>query len=341
MSDGVVSDGMKPDGVRPDGVRPDGAIGFVFDGAGGAVAIAPDASKTVLDGPPFEWRHFRRSDPDTLKRLEAIGLDPAVIGALTAEETRPRCTVHGRGVVLNLRGVNIDPGAEPEDMISVRLWLEEDRVTGVSSRPLYAVTDMVAAIERGEAPVSVGDFVARLALRLADRAEPYVATLNEKIDDFEEAMLDAKSSVSRPGLSGLRRSAIVLRRFLVPQRDALSTLEIEDLAWLSERDRMRLREAAERVMRLGEELDAIRDRAQIVHDQIMDQRAERMNRQSLLLAVVAAIFLPLTLLTGLLGINVGGVPGAANPWAFAMVTAALVVIGGGLYWWVRAMGFFR
>ncbi len=319
----------------------DGAIGFVFDGAGGAVAISPDAPEGKLDGPPFEWRHFRQSDPDTVKRLEAIGLDPAVIGALTADETRPRCTIHGRGVVLNLRGVNLDPGAEPDDMISVRLWLEKDRVTGVSIRPLHAITDMIAAIERGEAPVSVGDFVARLALRLADRAEPYVATLNEKIDEIEEAVLDAHSSVSRLGLSGLRRSAIVLRRYLVPQRDALTTLEIEDLAWLSDRDRMRLREAAERVMRLGEELDAIRDRAQIVHDQIMDQRAERTNRQSLLLAVVAAIFLPLTLLTGLLGINVGGVPGAGHPFAFAIVTVALVVIGGGLYLWVRALGFFR
>lgn len=319
----------------------DGAIRFVCDGMGGARAVAPDAIGDDLDGPPFEWRHFRRNDPDTLDRLAACGLDSYVIEALTADETRPRCTVHARGAVLNLRGVNLNPGAEPEDMISVRLWLEKDRVIGVSVRALYAVTDMVDAIERGEAPTSVGDFVARLALRLADRAEPYVATLNERIDAFEEAMLDEGAAVSRPELSSLRRSAIVLRRYLLPQRDALSTLEIEDLGWLSDRDRMRLREAGERVMRLGEDLDAIRDRAQIVHDQIMDQRAEQMNRQSLLLSVVAAIFLPLGLLTGLLGINVGGIPLADSPWGFATVCAVLAVLGAGLFGWMWARGFFR
>ncbi|MBY4894106.1 zinc transporter ZntB [Rhodobacteraceae bacterium N5(2021)] len=319
----------------------DDAIGFVFDGTGAATAIAPDAESGPLDGPPFEWRHFRRDAPETMDRLTACGLDPYVIEALTAEETRPRCSVHGNGVVLNLRGVNLNPGAEPDDMVSVRMWLEKDRIIGVWVRPLHAVSDLVAAIDRGAAAVSVGDFVARLALRLADSAEPYIATLNERIDDSEESVLEPGAEVSRADLAGLRRSAIVLRRYLLPQRDALATFEIEDLGWLSTHDRMRLREAVERVVRLGEDLDAIRDRAQIVHDQIMDQRAERMNRQSLLLSVVAAIFLPLGLLTGLLGINVGGIPGADNPWAFAIVTLALLVIGAGLFAWVRALGFFK
>lgn len=319
----------------------DDSVCFVFDGAGGAKPFAPDMPQADLDGPPFEWRHFRRDAPQTMARLEACGLDRFVIDALCADETRPRCTVHGHGVLLNLRGVNLNPGAEPDDMISVRLWLEKDRVIGVWVRPLFAVTDIVASIEREEAALSVGDFVARLALRLTDRAEPYIATLNEKIDDFEEAVLEPREGVSRQALSGLRRSAIVMRRYFVPQRDALATFEIEDLGWLSDHDRMRLREAVERVVRLGEDLDAIRDRAQIVHDQIMDQRAERMNNQSLLLSVVAAIFLPLGLLTGLLGINVGGIPGTENPWAFGIVSAAIVVIGVGLYWWMRVLGFFR
>ena len=78
-------------------------------------------------------------------------------------------------------------------------------------------------------------------------------------------------------------------------------------------------------MRMAEELDAIRDRAQIVHDQIMDKRAEVMNKQMLLLSIVAAIFLPLGLVTGFLGINVGGIPGADNQWGFWIVCGLLIV----------------
>ncbi|MEQ9122665.1 MAG: CorA family divalent cation transporter, partial [Alphaproteobacteria bacterium] len=110
-----------------------------------------------------------------------------------------------------------------------------------------------------------------------------------------------------------------------PQRDALSTLAIEELPWLGSGERGRLREATDRITRLAEELDAIRDRAAVVHDQIVEQRGEAMNRSMLILAVVAAIFLPLGLLTGLLGINVGGVPGADTSWAFWAVCGLLGV----------------
>ena len=111
--------------------------------------------------------------------------------------------------------------------------------------------------------------------------------------------------------------------------------------WLGDRDRSRVREASERVTRLGEELDAIRDRAQVIHDQVADRRAENMNRHMLILAIVAAVFLPLGLLTGLLGVNVGGIPGVENPWAFGLVCALLVLIGVGQIWFFKRIGLLR
>lgn len=316
----------------------------LLDGHGHA---QPVTAAEIADGsarPPdggFAWLHVQRDADGIVELLTRCGLEPIVIEALRADETRPRCTVHGEGVLLNLRGVNLNPGAEPEDMISVRLWLTADRVVGVWVRPLDAVRDLIGSVERRQAPVSPGDLVSKLALRLSDRAEPSVAALNEGIDAMEELILDPFAPISRPELSAIRRSAILLRRYMVPQRDALTTLEIEDLEWLQDRDRSRLREAAERVFRLGEDLDQIRDRAQVIHDQIMDRRAERMNRQMLVLSVVAAIFLPLGLLTGLLGINVGGVPGAGNPGAFWIVCAGLLVLALVLLWVFRRLGMFR
>lgn len=324
-------------------VLPDLAA-FIIEQGGAAHAVSLEeflAHDLKDDTCAFTWLHMRGGHPDTAANLRACGLDQFVIDALMAEETRPRCTVHEDGVVLNLRGANLDPGAETEDMVSVRLWIENKRIVGVWMRPLLAVRDLFQALERGRAPSSPGDLVAKLSLRLADRAEPKVATLNERIDELEELVLDETSGVQRTPLAEIRRSAIILRRFMLPQRDALTTLEIEDLDWLSDRDRSRIREAAERITRFGEELDAIRDRAQVVHDQIMDRRAETMNRQMLILSVVAAVFLPLGLLTGLLGINVGGIPGADNPWAFAIVCALLVALGALLVWWFKRIGFYR
>ncbi len=317
---------------------------FLFDGKGGATAGDLQewpADKAVNKPPTFSWVHLHRDAEETKSWLAAHGPDRFVVEALTEDETRPRCTIHGEGALLNLRGVNLNPGAEPEDMVSVRLWIEKSRVIGVWLRPLSAVRDMFDAIERKQAPRSPGDLVAKLALRLADRAEPVIAALNERLDALEESLLNEAVEFNRTQLAEIRRSAIVLRRYMFPQRDALWTLETEELDWISERDRSRIREAAERVTRLAEELDAIRDRAQIVHDQIADLRAETLNKHMLLLSVVAAIFLPLGLLTGLLGINVGGIPGAESQWSFFIVCAAIAGIAAGEVMLFKRLGLLR
>lgn len=315
---------------------------YGFDGEGKALPLSPEprnARDPGVAAPGFVWAHVDGWVEAGRDWLGRIGLETFEIEALLAEETRPRCTVHGEIALMNLRGVNLNPGAEPEDMIALRLFISERMVVSVQMRQLQAVNDLMSALDRGTGALSPGDLIARLALRLADRAEPVVAALNERVDQLEDAMddPDGPGAEERGELADVRRESILLRRFMFPQRDALSTLEIEDLPWLSQRDRSRLREATERVTRLGEELDAIRDRAQVVQDQVSDLRAEAMNRQMLLLSVVAAIFLPMSLLTGLLGINVGGIPGAQSPLAFWLVCILLVAIGVGLGWLFRRM----
>lgn len=312
-------------------------IGFHLDGKGAGERFDPAKPAPGRARTGFTWVHARLDEGEGEAWLNEAGLDPQVLAALTADETRPRCSVHGDGVLLNLRGVNLNPGAEPEDMISIRMWVEKDRIISVWLRPLFAVQDLFEAISRQQAPASPGELVARLSLKLADRAEPTVAALNERIDDLEDMALEEDQPVSRRDLSDIRLTAIMLRRYIFPQRDALTTFEIEDMDWLTDHERSKVREAADRVTRLAEELDAIRDRAQIVHEQIMDQRAETMNRQMLLLSIVAAIFLPLGLVTGLLGINVGGIPGVDSPYGFWVVTALLVVIGLFQVWLFRKL----
>lgn len=304
---------------------------YVLDGEGGARSTglaqlpAPPAGSNGFE---FVWIQLQRDNDEAMAWLEnKSGLDGFILEALTVDDTRPRCTVHGDGTILNLRGVNLHEGAEPEDMISLRLWVEKRRVIGVWLRPLHAVADLIASLDRGVAPVSPGDLVAKLALRLVDRMEPIVADLHEQMDGMEEALDDPKAAFERRILADLRRQTILMRRFIAPQRDALNTLAIEDLDWLTERDRSRIREAGDKTTRVTEELESVRERAAIVHDQLLDRRAEQTSRYTLLLSVVAAIFLPLTLLTGVLGINVGGIPGASSPWAFWIVVSGLTLTG--------------
>lgn len=275
----------------------------------------------------FDWFQINRQRDDAEALLLAAGCDDFIVESLLAEDTRPRFTVHGDGAILILRGVNLNQGEEPDDMVSVRFWIERDLVIGVWSRRIFAVSDVIDSIERGNLPMSPAELISRICFRLADRAEPIIADLSEKMDALEEIAEKTSYSRSRKGLIEIRQSSSNFRRYLVPQRDALTTMAIEDLSWLDDRQSGRIREAAERITRLGEELDALKDRAMIAHDEILSERADRMNRTMLLLAAVTTIFLPLGLITGVLGINVGGMPGADNPAAFWIVCAGLGVLG--------------
>ncbi len=135
-----------------------------------------------------------------------------------------------------MRGVNLKPGEESEDVISIRLWIEEHRIISVGQRLLNAVRDLMDAIGHDQSPISPGDLVAKLALRLVDGAEPTVSALNEHIDVLEELKPDGPQATSRQQLTDVRQMSIVLRRYMIPQRDALSTLKIEDLIWLTDRE---------------------------------------------------------------------------------------------------------
>ena len=72
------------------------------------------------------WVHLDRDASDSRRWLQdQSGLDPLIVESLLAESTRPRCVQVNGGVMLFLRGVNLNPGADPEDMVSIRLWIDE------------------------------------------------------------------------------------------------------------------------------------------------------------------------------------------------------------------------
>ncbi|MEO0620574.1 MAG: CorA family divalent cation transporter, partial [Pseudomonadota bacterium] len=99
-----------------------------------------------------------------------------------------------------------------------------------------------------------------------------------------------------------------------------------------------LRFAADRMARYVEDLDALRERAQVIAEELANTLSQRLDRNLYVLSIVSAIFLPLGFLTGLLGINVGGVPGVESGAAFWVVTAGLAALGVGalaLFRWLR------
>ena len=278
------------------------------------------------------WVHLDCSFESTDAWLrEHSGLDTFVTDGLLASETRPRCDLYDDGIMIILRGVNLNPGADTDDMVSIRIWIEEHRVITTRLRPLMAVNDIRQQLEAGKGPVSTGHLVARLAAGLTERMGPTIDDLSDQVailedqlaSDGEGEKLELRDA--RYKLVSFRRLAISLRRHIAPQRDALTRFSQLEEPWLDDRVQGRLLETVDRVTRLTEELDEVRERSAVVKDELLSHISQRMERTMYVLTIVATIMLPLGFLTGLLGINVGGMPGAETSWAFWAVCGILLV----------------
>ena len=303
-------------------------VAYLLDGRGGGRRLTWDEILTWGPEQGLLWVHLNRGSANTRTWLEEhSGLDEIVYEALLAEDTRPRATPFDIGLMLFLRGVNLHPGADPDDMVSIRLWVEEQRIISARLRPMLSVDDLRAAIDRGRGPATSGEFIVQLSDRLQTRMADVINDVEESVDQVQETVLTAESTALRADLLQLRRQIIVLRRYLAPQRDAMSRLLQLRPPGFDERLYSQLREVSDRITRYVEDLDAARDRAALTQEELNNRFTEQLNNRMYVLSLVAGLFLPLGFLTGLLGINVGGIPLADNPWGFLAIVVILLGVG--------------
>ncbi len=305
-------------------------LAYSLDGKGSGESLDEDALSPQLKEDKLLWVHMDVNHIDTLSWLEEKldYLDRFVVDALLAEETRPRMMQLDNGILLILRGVNLNKDADPEDMVSIRLWIEEHRIISLRKRKLKAISDISEKINSGKGPKNAGQFVSMLTSRLFESMEPVLSALDETTDSIEEKVLEAVDISLRQGIVDVRKQAIMFHRYMSPQRDAIRQLCMSDLEWLGDTHKHHLQEAHNHVTRYIEDLAAIRERAQVVKDELTNMLADRMNKNMYILSIIAAFFLPLGFLTGLLGINVSGIPGADYADAFYIFCGILVGIVG-------------
>lgn len=300
-----------------------------FDVENGETTPVPDPWPAIGAAQGYRWLHLDLNDPDTRAWAKA-SLPEIAARALGQSETRPRCERLGDGLILNLRGVNLNPEADPEDMVSLRMWITGNAVVSARIRKIWAVDAMRQEAEQGRAPSTIGQFLAALTYGLTSRIERVSLDLEEQTDDLEEALADGRR-VEADRLSRLRQTVIKLRRFINPQREAIAALAGLDGWILTPEELALLRETSNRTRRIVEELDATRDRLSALQDHIEADRAHALSRNSYVLSVVAAIFLPLGFLTGLFGVNVAGMPGTVTPMAFWFLTLSSLLCGIALF----------
>ena len=273
------------------------------------------------------WLHLCAINPKTRQWLETeTDIDQSMVEAMLAEDTRPRALIRDDEMLVNIRGMNLLDPDNQESMISIRMWFKDNVVITTRRRDILAIEDVKCFIEEGNGPKSIGNFLTMVTERLYARMGSHIENLDDCVSMVEEKVaIDPEADVARD-IATIRRRNAEFRRHIIPQKLVLEHLIKSNVGWLAEESIESIIESHDKVTRYTEDLNDIRDRVQILNEEIWQLQAKQLNKTAFMFSVAATIFLPLSFFTGLMGINVGGMPGLDNVAGFWIVVVICVLI---------------
>ncbi|WP_126175481.1 zinc transporter ZntB [Tsuneonella rigui] len=309
-------------------------IGRVLDGHGGGRPITWERAQGWQPGAPDEvlWLHLDRTRPEVAEWLQSeLTIPEPTAELLTSDSTRPRAFRDGDTLVATLRGINFNPGADPEDMVSMQLWSDGRRVITLRRHPLQTPEDVLGEIDARRGPGDAGALITQLAEHLVHRMNAAIVDVNEEIDQLESTDLrraDEEDRLAR--IAAIRRQSLALQRHMGPQHVALESISRDAPSWFEAHDRREIGETIALLRRFLDDIDVSKESAVVLMDELRSRALARSEKTNRRLTLVATVFLPLSFLVGLFGINVGGMPWAeiaGDPEGFWYVTALCVLFG--------------
>jgi zinc transporter len=194
--------------------------------------------------------------------------------------------------------------------------------------------ELINDMQHGAGPTDTGSWLVEMCDALTDHTSDFIEDLHDKIIDIEDDLMDQQVP-ERGQMALLRKQLIVLRRYMSPQRDVFARLASERLPWMNDDERRRMQEIADRLGRGLDDLDANIARTAVLADEIGSLMADALNRRTYTMSMLAMVFLPTTFLTGLFGVNLGGIPGNTSPYGFGIFCLSLLVLVLGVAWWLK------
>ncbi|QOL25638.1 zinc transporter ZntB [Thalassotalea sp. LPB0316] len=272
----------------------------------------------------FDWYHLHSDHESSFELMKSLSLPLVAIEGLMAQETRPKLLELEDGILIYLRAINLNHQADHDDMVSLRIWISEGRVvtTTKKGRALRSIEEVVAATKSRNKVKSIQDLLCILVEKITDKICSEVESYDVALDTYEALLNTKPERINRQEVIEIRRQSAQIKRYIGPQREALDAMQIV-FDTLSKIQKFRLKEQTERIARYLETLDVMRERTLLIQDELRYQTAEAQNARMYVLSLVTAIFLPLSFLTGVFGMNVAGLPGLEVDYAFKMLMGAM------------------
>lgn len=306
--------------------------GFQFGALGDGIPVDTDQALQWLharaDNSPdegFVWLHFNLSQTATAQWMQThLQLSDLFYESLKDGSRSTRVELDDEMLVAVVNDVHYDFAFEPADIST--LWLSVGPRLVVSARlqPLRSIDRLRDAVRRGTRLPSSVALLVHLMHDQGDVLVSIVRNTTTRVDTIEDQLLAGRLNTKRAGLGGLRRLLVRLQRLLAPEPAALFRLLHKPPAWIGEDDLQDLRQSTEEFTVALSDMAALQERIKSLQEEVASRVAEANNRSLFVLTIVTVLALPINIIAGLLGMNVGGIPWADHPHGFWIVVGIIV-----------------
>ena len=303
------------------------SFAVILDKKGGAKKI-PLQKKLAEEKNPL-WIHLDDGGDEKLEYCKNQKLAPTILEHLSNTETTPRCTRYKNGLMITLRGLNVNKNAD-DDMVAVHIWITKNRLITVADQPVAAVDEVLNLLQRKKGPKNISGCFTLLARHMIQKIKASLADIAEQADDLEDRVIEEigirQDKKLREDLSHLRHLIVSFRRFLAPQQEIMQALEKIHLLLFSKEDKAHLHTLVHDLAMAVEKLNFARDHSAVTQDQLDAKTNTNISQIMYLMSMIMVIFTPLSFITGLLGANIGGIPLGQNPYGFLWICFFLICI---------------
>jgi zinc transporter len=295
---------------------------------------ALDWANQVRDpqNPEFVWLHFSLSNGSSVKWLgDHLALPTQYFETLHEGEGSTRIEQADDCLIALLNDVIFDFSFEPSQIATLWMCVHPGFVVSARLRPLRSIDRLRVAVKAGEPFASPVSLLTHLLRDQADVLQQIARDSAKHVDRIEDSLLAARVETKRSELGSLRRVFVRLRRLLAPEPGALFRLLSRPPAWFDENDVQELRAASEEFSAVLNDLAALQERTKLLQEEISAHTTEQTNRSVFLLTMVTVLALPINMIAGLLGMNVGGIPLGQDPggfWIIATIVATFTAVAG-------------
>jgi zinc transporter len=310
-------------------------LGYRFIPGLPARIITSQVAAEVLSDPGFAsgkeflWLHFSIANSSAEPWMnQHLTLPDAFYDSLRSELGSTRLEQEGDSLIAVIYDVLFDFTFDASKVATTSLCIEPRLLVSARLSPLRSVDHLRAAVRADEIFRSPVELLAHL---LRDQAGVLVDILRQataRVDEIEDRLLANRLSASRSEISNLRRVLVRLQRLLAPEPAALFRLLNRPPDWIAKEDIQELGQAAEEFSAALADSAALVERVRLIQEELVAMVNEQTNRTLHVLTLVTVLALPINIMAGLFGMNVGGVPLAEHGSGFVIVVAILIFLTG-------------